>query len=885
MAGKSFKGNLEVLNLSDIFQSLAMNRHSGTLVVNDGKREKKIFFAEGEICLLTSGRRMRLGDLLVSSGKITSEDLDLALKLQKQSRKRLGEILVEEGFCEEGDVEGIVRMQVEEELYDLFLWRKAEFEFMADQMPDDMAAESPNLTRLNINTNSLIMEALRRLDEWTLIQDAVPSVKEVFLLADQGKLHETDVPEIIRAKAPETIDAKTTVMGLAERWFMSEFECCQHLANLVKSGAIRALTQEELADKAEAAYALNDFHAAAALYGRLAEYHENQPKILIPLADSLRRTGGERLALTIYEELSQQLERDGRDPDRLRQCYEAIIQLDPARHDLAAKIEELDLRLAAGTSSRKLLVPLILAGVAVLAIALGAVFREDIARALGGKRPLDQDDEVVQLLDAMTRAEKDALPLALSGELDKADERLAEWHRLARKVWTDYPTSKEFTKVELPVLVSTVPPGFAIYLRSDDEYYQGTSTLQHPSVLCKYRPVKSPDGGEAMLTVKVYDSEEAKKSGVPPRQEVEIPAGRYTKPLTVAIYDKPQSQIIVDGWVDAGGVVPTELSAVLFPSREGKLRVLGYDAERMSPLSGWDAKFQIGEPGDPTSGPLLFQDNLLVGVVEQGGRPGVLHMKIKAGEAPVAPTLRYTTDDPVLATPAVLTDGEPLVVAATIGGEVHGFALAGDERWKVSVDGPVRQPLLVLPGAPPRVLVLSDDGFARALTSQGHAAWSWGAPEDFDGPPVLTGDEVLIPLLGGKLVALSARDGAFLRDVFSDPSGKLPAVAGNDEAIYIATRTGEVRALSGKRVLWSVNLKRTAEHLPHLLAAKDRIYVAFDGPEVISLEPKAGRIAWMGRFPQQGRTIGPLLPLGDRLVVTTSKNLIYLFQGAAKPAK
>ena len=38
MGGASFKGNLEILNLSDIFQSLAMNRHSGTLIVNDGKR-------------------------------------------------------------------------------------------------------------------------------------------------------------------------------------------------------------------------------------------------------------------------------------------------------------------------------------------------------------------------------------------------------------------------------------------------------------------------------------------------------------------------------------------------------------------------------------------------------------------------------------------------------------------------------------------------------------------------------------------------------------------------------------------------------------------------------------------------------------------------------
>ena len=65
MPAKSFKGNLEILNLSDIFQSLAMNRHSGTLIVNDGKREKKIFFAEGEICLLSSLITLTPGTLTI----------------------------------------------------------------------------------------------------------------------------------------------------------------------------------------------------------------------------------------------------------------------------------------------------------------------------------------------------------------------------------------------------------------------------------------------------------------------------------------------------------------------------------------------------------------------------------------------------------------------------------------------------------------------------------------------------------------------------------------------------------------------------------------------------------------------------------------------------
>ena len=57
----TLKGNLEVLNLSDIFQSLSQNKHTGTLVVSDGRRDKLIYFSEGEICLFSSDRRIRIG--------------------------------------------------------------------------------------------------------------------------------------------------------------------------------------------------------------------------------------------------------------------------------------------------------------------------------------------------------------------------------------------------------------------------------------------------------------------------------------------------------------------------------------------------------------------------------------------------------------------------------------------------------------------------------------------------------------------------------------------------------------------------------------------------------------------------------------------------------
>ena len=98
----TLKGNLEVLNLSDIFQSLSLNKHTGTLVVTDGKREKLIYFAEGEIALFSSDRRLRIGDMLVSAGKLARQDLDYALNQQDELAGgantraiKLGHILIE----------------------------------------------------------------------------------------------------------------------------------------------------------------------------------------------------------------------------------------------------------------------------------------------------------------------------------------------------------------------------------------------------------------------------------------------------------------------------------------------------------------------------------------------------------------------------------------------------------------------------------------------------------------------------------------------------------------------------------------------------------------------------------------------------------------------
>lgn len=876
MAGKSFKGNLEVLNLSDIFQSLAMNRHSGTLIVDDGKREKKIFFAEGEICLLTSGRRMRIGDLLIANGKITEEDLDLALKLQKQSRKKLGEILVEEGFCEPSDIEDILRMQIEEELYDLFLWRKAEFEFQADTMPEDMARDSPNLTRLHINTNSLIMEALRRLDEWSLIQDAVPSTKEVFVVSDAESIQSAEVPDTVKRDI-EGIDGKTTVMGLAERWLMSEFECCQHLANLVRAGGVRALGQDELVDKAEAAYALNDFGAAAALYGRLAEYHAGQAKILIPLADSLRRTGGEKQALQIYEVLSEQLEQERRDPDRLRQCYEAILQLDPSRHDLARKIEDLDLALAAAGGGKKV-VPIAI--VAVLLVVLGVLFgfRGKIQAALASGTPSD-DEDVVKLLDQCTRAEKEAQPLVLVGKLEEASKPLERWHEVARKIWTNHRTSPEFSKVSLPVLVETSPPGFVIYVRyGGKDYYQGKTSLAQRAVLCKYEPIEDASGAPAPIEIRVYDSEAAKEGGFQPRAELSLPSETYRPPVTLAIYDKPVSQIIVDGWLDRGAVLAGSPSLGLLPSRSGKLRAFEVKEGRLSQLAAWDDKVELGSIGDPLSRPTFYEDQLLVGVPEAEGKPGVLHLPLTKGEAPGKPSARYAADSPVTARPIVIRhEQDVLVVFGTSGATGYGYTLDGEQRWKTPLVGPITVDPVALPDG--RVAFLCGDDHVRVCeVTGGRIVWDYAHDGPLGEQLLVRGDDLIFADAAGKVLTLDVESGKPGETLFTDPGKTEPSLLlAPKRRLIIGTANGHVISLRDGEVEWDAQLRRQSEGRPRLALSEGQILAWVSGRDVLRFELEKGRVTWLGRFPQEGRVVSPLQPLEGGVLLATDRKLLYYF--------
>src|SRR5688572_23086974 len=169
------QGDLSKIQLPDVLSFMAMIRESGKLVVRRGDLERTIHWKEGEIVFASSSSNEHsLGQFLLRNGKITSEQYEES-KRRVTPQLRHGKLLVQMGAISPKDLWWGVKNQVLEIIYSLLAWKDGEFAFY--DSVEDLAQER---IVLQINTSSVIMEGIRRLDESARIREKVPNLEMVF---------------------------------------------------------------------------------------------------------------------------------------------------------------------------------------------------------------------------------------------------------------------------------------------------------------------------------------------------------------------------------------------------------------------------------------------------------------------------------------------------------------------------------------------------------------------------------------------------------------------------------------------------------------------------------------------------------------------------------
>jgi hypothetical protein len=167
------------VGLGHLLQLLSLNKTQGVLVVARGGEKQAIHFGPEGIRILSSSvprvrRLSRLARQLSHPRVIAPHRLKSLLKREKLLGWTLGHAVLADERLSLEKIQEALRLQVEEEILDLFIWENAEFAFLEGPPgPAHMASPLAPLT-IRADVTALLLEATRRADEVLQIRQTLP---------------------------------------------------------------------------------------------------------------------------------------------------------------------------------------------------------------------------------------------------------------------------------------------------------------------------------------------------------------------------------------------------------------------------------------------------------------------------------------------------------------------------------------------------------------------------------------------------------------------------------------------------------------------------------------------------------------------------------------
>lgn len=257
----SLEGSIKDFGLSDIFQLILVQQKSGVMSIRHQSRRASVGFVKGMVVSAQVDEEEggeRIGGVLVRAKRLTPQQLQEALKAQQETGDYLGQILVAKKAISEADLKRALRLQILEAVYRLFRWKEGRYSF------DQKDVDYPKAYVDPISTEHILMEGVRRLDEWPYIEKKISSLSLVFAQVAEKRgeieaakpasahkpdsnpddpLADLDTEESGRFSQDEiavfhAVNGSDDISKTIDLIQMGEFEVCKALSNLLTAGLI-----------------------------------------------------------------------------------------------------------------------------------------------------------------------------------------------------------------------------------------------------------------------------------------------------------------------------------------------------------------------------------------------------------------------------------------------------------------------------------------------------------------------------------------------------------------------------------------------------------------------------------------------------------------------
>ncbi len=233
----ALKGNLRDFSTTQLLNLINLARKTGTLTIENGS-SARVAFREGKLIDATMiSKQATLADMLHQSGKLSLDQTRIIKeRAQNLNDKQLGHLLIRAGYVTQNDIIQSVRAYILDVVYRLFAWAEGLFRFDANQLP-----ESDRIT-IPIDLESVIMEGSRRLKEWEVLQEEIPTLDLALKFVDQPDARLRNINLTVEEwRVVSFVNPKNT-QQIADANSLSEFEIRRIVYGLLQAGLVEFVT-------------------------------------------------------------------------------------------------------------------------------------------------------------------------------------------------------------------------------------------------------------------------------------------------------------------------------------------------------------------------------------------------------------------------------------------------------------------------------------------------------------------------------------------------------------------------------------------------------------------------------------------------------------------
>ncbi|AKT40829.1 DUF4388 domain-containing protein [Chondromyces crocatus] len=213
--------------LCDIISLVGHAGWDGELVVVDGSVGRSLFFDAGTVIGARSAVESdRIGEVLYRYGALSREQIDATLAATSPEQ-RFGEVAVRLGFLERARLYQLLGRQAEEIAHQVLLAGDGVFYFL-ERFDEEQIA-----SRQNLAVSSLLMEAVRRMDEGRYFRERIPSIQHV-----PERIAGRALPAKDLRQTWEAIDGHRSIAEIARVVGQGEFEATRQIFQLIQAGMV-----------------------------------------------------------------------------------------------------------------------------------------------------------------------------------------------------------------------------------------------------------------------------------------------------------------------------------------------------------------------------------------------------------------------------------------------------------------------------------------------------------------------------------------------------------------------------------------------------------------------------------------------------------------------